>query len=718
MRSLIRIFLILYGFLVVLNVEAQEKTTQNSIPANFPVEDNFLQWFRDYLEKIGNPAMLYHLKGREYVVHGNYPEAIRFLKMADSAFRRPIPEYELRTRPAGYWQAKQKGDIARAFRFWGFYDSAMIYHRKSLEELTRSGTPLPDVDVANQCEGIGLIYTFWGEYDSARHYFLLSKDMREYNSDWLGVGACYDCLGQISCLLGNYLEALKSLNDALAIKRRNRLQKSPQRIISYKESMSFTHLLLGKVYAQWGFAETAFREFNASLGLCREIGFISGETDALNEIGKLYMKIGQVDLASGEFDKAMKLCEKAGDKPGQAIVLKYRGDLCFKSGDYDKALVVYGQARMLAGKTGNPVEQAELDLRLGKTLMQLGRKEDSYSHLAEASAVAEKLKLQQTAIDAQILLSEWFEQQGRSADALILFKKVVSIRESQYRQKAGLIMADMDARHHADQNILHILLLTKDKQLKELKIKKFNNFMVLATCLILLVVLLLVLFFRNTRLKTDYRGALLRHRLFSSQLNPQVVYGGLNEILEYIKRSELDAAAKYLSYFSRFLQTTLYGSQKEFIPLEKEMLQINNYLDIQQLCHPGCFSYSIIPPGEFSPDELAIPPFLVQPFLEKAISSVLQNSLGNGRITVGFQLTGNILVATLDNTGIAVHESQTDNAPDEEATRKALSLTGERLAILWNKKRKTEFLRFSMIRDPGSGECINRIQMDIPVIRI
>ena len=577
--------------------------------------------------------------------------------------------------------------------------------------------PLPDVDAANQCEGVGLIYTFWGKYDSARYYFVLSKKMREFNSDWLGMGACYDGLGQISFLLGNHREAVGYLHDAVSFKLRVRGNKFPPRVVSYKESLAFTHLLLGKVYAEWGFAETAFREFNASLGLCQSIGFISGETDVLNEIGKLYMKIGQIDRASGEFDEAMKLCVKAGDKPGQAIVMKYRGDLFFTAKDFDNALVVYDQAMMLVYKTGNPVELAELDLRLGKTMLELGRQENAYKHFVDAIAVSEKLKLQKTAVEAQVELSGWFEKQGRSDEALILFKKVVSSRESQYQQKAGLILTDMDARHQADQNMLNILLITKGKQLKELKIKKFNSFLALSGGLLLLIILLLILFIRSQEMKTDYRSARLQHRLFSSQLNPQVVYQGLNDIMDYIKRAELEPAAKYLAHFSRFLQTTLYATQKEFIPLEKEVFQIHNYLDLQQLCHPGCFSYSVILPEESNPEELSIPPFLIQPFLEKAVSAVIEKNPRKGRITVSFQINGNILVVNVDSSLGRVRE-QTEDVPIDEVSRKALSLTSERLAILWKKGRKTEFVRFSVTRDPESGEKLNRIQMKLPVIRI
>jgi tetratricopeptide (TPR) repeat protein len=430
------------------------------------------------------------------------------------------------------------------------------------------------------------------------------------------------------------------------------------------------------------------------------------------------MKTRKINLASTEFSQAMKLCETAGDKPGQAIALKNRGDMYFATGEFEIALPVYHQAMKIIEKTGNQVEHAELDLRLGKTLLMLGRQDDAQAHLVNSIAVAGKLKLQKIVMDAQVELSGLYERQGRAGEALALFKKVVAMRESQLRQKAGLVLTDMDARNQADENVLNILLLTKEKQLKDLRIKKFNSFLAIAAALMVMAVLLLLLVIRNTRMKVAYRSALLQHRLFSSQLNPQVVYGGLNDIMQYIKRSEPEPAAKYLSHFSRFLQTTLYGTQKEFIPLEKEMLQLQNYLDLQQMCHPGLFSFSIFPPGDSDPGELAIPPFLVQPFLANAVGTVIKSRPGNGCISVSFQVNENVLSVTLDHNSIPGKTTGMADIPVEDSYLKVLTLTRERLAILWKKGWKTKFIRSSVITDPATGEQISRVRMELPVIRI
>jgi tetratricopeptide (TPR) repeat protein len=168
MKTLVRIFLISCCSLVLKTTMARDENKfpaigplqqtgalpddrsnkqQSDLPADVTLQEDVLLWLRNYVKKVGNHAMYYHLMGRGYVFHGKYPEAIRYLKQADSAFRCPIPEYLLMTKTARFWQAKQLGDIARAYRFWGFYDSAMVYHRRSLAGFLQSGMPLPDVHV-------------------------------------------------------------------------------------------------------------------------------------------------------------------------------------------------------------------------------------------------------------------------------------------------------------------------------------------------------------------------------------------------------------------------------------------------------------------------------------------------------------------------------------------------------------------------------------------
>jgi tetratricopeptide (TPR) repeat protein len=638
--------------------------------------------------------------------------------MSDSAFASPLPSTFLNTRTVAFWRAKQLGEIARAYRFWGFYDSAMVYHRRSLETFTRGGSPLPDVDAANQCEGIGLVYAVWGVYDSARQYLLLSKKAREVALDWLGVGACYDGLGQVSLLLGNYFEAVTYLNSALQCKLKHRIHSNNQRDVSYKESLSITHLLLGKVYGEWGFTKTAMREFNASLELCREISFASGQTAALNESGKLCLRSGNTALAEDYFSQAMKRSIASGDKPGQATVLKYRGDIRFAAGNYPMALRLYHQAMKIAGITGDPVEQAELGLRIGKTLKQSEKPDEAFKYLTRALAVAQRLKLQKTVIDALTELSTWHQKNGEFRQAFMLLKQAVSLKDSVSAKKTGFILADMDARRIADQNTLKIRQITGEKMISELNIQRFHGLLATIVVVSVMIAFLLALMFRHHKSKGNYRIALLQHRLFSAQLNPEVIFGGLNDIRTYLNLSQYDSAEKYLARFSRYLQTTLHGSRNLNIPLGKEIVQLSNYLEIQQMCHPGSFQFILNPPVSAEPDEILVPPFLIQPFVEKAVVAVIECGQKNRRITIRFECPEKSLVVTVEDNGTPWITATGMIVPADERSAKTISMIHDRLELLWGKPGKRKFLCPSATVQQETGEHINRVELIIPVSRL
>jgi hypothetical protein len=73
---------------------------------------------------------------------------------------------------------------------------------------------------------------------------------------------------------------------------------------------------------------------------------------------------------------------------------------------------------------------------------------------------------------------------------------------------------------------------------------------------------------------------------------------------------------------------------------------------------------------------------------------------------------------TLDHNSIPGKTTGMADMPVEDSYLKVLTLTRERLAILWKKGWKTKFIRFSVITDPATGEQISRVRMEIPVIRI
>jgi tetratricopeptide (TPR) repeat protein len=676
-------------------------------------EEYQLEYLKVQIIEKKNPAMNFYSMGRLYVFHGRYRDAIRYFKLSDSAFYSWKPPEIPDEPPTGFWQAKQLGSIGRAFHFWGYNDSALFYHRKSLERFANCGFKFLNVDVANQWEGIGLVYTYWGVYDSARIYFEKSRKHRDKLKDWLGVGACYDGLGQISWLLGNHEEAVNYFIDALAVKSKAGLTKQPQRMVSYRESISNSHLYLGKVYAEWNNIEAALREFKISLELYMGIGFVSGQADALVEIGKTHIKTGRYDQAKQIFTNAMKLCKRAGDLPGQAVVLQNVGDLYYVQKEYGIALDNYRKSEKLQKTTGNPAELAKLEIRIGNTLSAIHQTAEAVVYLSRAISGAGKLRIQGTLMEGHFAMADLLENSGHSGDALSHFEKGLEIKEALYRQKINASLADIDARYQADRNTFQIVLLSKDAQLQEIKLNRLRIPIFSLGGMVILIVLIFVIITRLVRLKTEYRSNLLRQRLLRTQLNPRLVFQALNVIGELVRNSESERAVSYLAHFSRFINTLLQSSQKDLIPLEKELILINSYLDLQLAAHPGRFNFKITLAELMEPGDLILAPFLVFPYIEKAVRNVLLIRKGDGNIQINYSLSDKKLIVIVEDNGKA---SGTDRTGEPGSSNMLKEGSGKFAFLIKRSGRKPDVEWTAEAEKPGKP-AVNRIRMIIPVIK-
>jgi two-component system, LytTR family, sensor kinase len=111
-----------------------------------------------------------------------------------------------------------------------------------------------------------------------------------------------------------------------------------------------------------------------------------------------------------------------------------------------------------------------------------------------------------------------------------------------------------------------------------------------------------------------------------SQLQPHFLFNTLNAIAVFVKEDSARAEHMILR-LAALLRRSLDESEHE-IPLERELIFVNDYLDIQQ----GRFGDRLAVRLSIDPDVLRarVPVFLLQPMLENAI----EHGRSNGRCTI------------------------------------------------------------------------------------
>ena len=136
------------------------------------------------------------------------------------------------------------------------------------------------------------------------------------------------------------------------------------------------------------------------------------------------------------------------------------------------------------------------------------------------------------------------------------------------------------------------------------------------------------------------------------QMNPHFIFNSLNSINRFILKSDVEQATHYLTKFSKLMRLILDNSKNKIVSLNDELMTIKLYIDLESIRFNGKFNYSINLDDKINPELIAIPPMLIQPFIENAIWHGLLHKNSVGNIQIFFQKENDLLVCTVQDDGI------------------------------------------------------------------
>ncbi|SDG23298.1 Histidine kinase [Dyadobacter soli] len=182
---------------------------------------------------------------------------------------------------------------------------------------------------------------------------------------------------------------------------------------------------------------------------------------------------------------------------------------------------------------------------------------------------------------------------------------------------------------------------------------------------------------RLRKARDQARKTNLELQSIQSQLNPHFVFNAMGSLQGLINKSEIDRANTYLTGFSRLLRNTLQNSGREMVPLDVEMTNIENYIQLEQLRFG--FRYAIATDETVRQTQLEVPSLLIQPVVENAVKHGISGLGAAGMLEVTFKTEHEDLLISIRDNG---HGFDTDR----QTQGKGLALTHERIKLL-NKQK-------------------------------
>jgi tetratricopeptide (TPR) repeat protein len=615
-----------------------------------------------------------------------------------------------------------------------------------------------DIDKAQLLNAIAVDYQTINP-KKLQEYANLALQLSKKINYKLEEGNAYLNLGNSYIILGNYPLALQNFSNAQTVFEKEKISEVNETNEQIKNGLARAYGSIGIVFSEQSNYAKALQYHLKAVKIYEEIGNESKSARIYNNIGIVYKAQGEHFKALDSFIKCLKIQEKINDET-VGITTTNIGNIYLDQKNYPKALDYYNKAIALFEKFPNPRGLGELYNNLGLYYKQTSNpqkafecwnlalqsfdkiedkfgKSDTYHlmgklyfvqqdynnailYAQKASALSKQLNVLEGTALAEKLLSEVYEKLNNPNQAFIHFKLYKTAQDSliNHENIRKSVQAEMNYEFEKKE-----VLQKKELEKKELLLAEQSKRHALQTTFIGLFVLLLMgiafLIYNRLHLKKTLtlqkELAEYEQKALHLQMNPHFVFNCLGSISSFIVQNGTDSAIKYLSKFSKLMRLTLEYSKESLIPIDKEIESLQNYLELEQLRFNNVFEFKIIKSTEIE-DDMALPPLLLQPFVENAIIHGLVPKKENGTISIDFSIDKESLICTILDNGIGFEKSK-EIKENLVAIHKsmALEITKKRLEIMEASTAQKAKVEINEVKDEKGEILGTKVVLNLPI---
>ncbi len=502
--------------------------------------------------------------------------------------------------------------------------------------------------------------------------------------------------GKTLLFLQDYENSIITLQKGLTLTK-----KYPYKRVAYiLDGIASNHLHLGN-------NSTALNYYLEISKDSLDMSVPSSSVTTYNRIGVLYEALGDTKSAKHYYKKGLEVSHRANYKVMNAYLYGNLGEISRNEQKIDSTIYYYKKALEARKAKENVdtysspgfavVQKSYIKIYEGSVQEAI----DSLNTIVENIKSLETINMDDKSLMLLAIetLALAYEKQGNASHYSHLFNETVEFLNKFHEKQLEEDLANLEIRYQTKEKEASILQL-EEKETQQATILKQQKTITYSLGGFLIVLLgLIVLFWRQRKLKTQYEKENLEQRLLRSQMNPHFVYNALNSICNLVEKKS-NETIPYINKLANLFRLILTNSREELVSLNDEMVTIKNYLELQSNFYSS-FDFSINVDDDINDEEVVIPPMLMQPFVENAIVHGFTNNDKRGKIIIDVskQQKDNLILFKISDNGVGYSESV-----NVKAVKNHTSVSGdivkERLTILKKKfKVNTRFI----IRQPELG---------------
>ncbi len=210
--------------------------------------------------------------------------------------------------------------------------------------------------------------------------------------------------------------------------------------------------------------------------------------------------------------------------------------------------------------------------------------------------------------------------------------------------------------------------------------------------LLLMSILVFIIYKRekniNSRIAIQTKINELERAALRAQMSPHFVFNSMSGIQYFITSGNEESALNFLTKLSRLIRKVLEYANQPSIPLEEELQLLENYVKLEQMRFAQSINYQIYIAPDIYPEQIQLPPMLIQPILENAINHGLRpssNPLKQLRLSF-FKSAEHQLRIKIEDNGIgrkaaAINKTPLHDSKGTKIVRSRLKLAGEQFKV-------------------------------------
>ena len=238
--------------------------------------------------------------------------------------------------------------------------------------------------------------------------------------------------------------------------------------------------------------------------------------------------------------------------------------------------------------------------------------------------------------------------------------------------------------------------------------------------LVIVIAIILLIRYRLRIVEKKHRESQkilqMRQEALSRQMNPHFVFNALGSVQNSILKGEKKQANNYLVKFSRLLRLGLDASRSELITLREDIDLISYYLSVEQTRMKDNFTFDIQLNYD-TPEDILVPPFLLQPFAENAVKHGFTDKFKNGHIVIQYEVNGDAINYLIKDNGVGRMAAKLKETDSTKRESHGSEIAFQRIRLYGKSKGFAPRIEVTDLYDKQGEAAGTQVKFNVPLMK-